>query len=73
MKSITETKPQTEFDIFIEGLQKPKIPEVSTYSLVEVRYWISDYKKWESGEGPKPGPHPDPDNLWNLKPEIFEI
>ena len=37
------------------------------------RDWDSQFKKWKAEGGKKPGPHPDPDHVWNTKPEIFDI
>ena len=38
----------------------------------KIRFWKNDYDKWNEGTGPKPGPHPDPTNIWNTSPESFD-
>ena len=38
---------------------------------IDTRVWDNDLFKWNEGSGPRPGPHPDPNHLWNTNPDYF--
>ena len=39
----------------------------------DLRFWNKQYENWKKNIGPRPGPHPDPDCIWNQNPEIFDF
>ena len=38
-----------------------------------IRFWDGAYNRWNEGKGPKPGPHPVKNNIWNTTPELFDL
>ena len=40
--------------------------------MIDTRWWDRDYDQWVKNVGPMPGPHPDPECIWNTKPEEFD-
>ena len=51
----------------------PVLHLVKKKSKYDDRNWTRDYHKWQEGLRDKPGPHPDPEHWWNLKPELHDI
>ena len=38
----------------------------------DARFWERQHLDWKEGKGPRPGPHPNPENTWNTKPELHD-
>ncbi len=42
-----------------------------TYEQKE-REWDKQFENWELSMGPRPGPHPGPNSIWNLDPHNYK-
>ena len=41
--------------------------------VIDERFWNKQLRNWYDGNGPRPGPHPDPNHKYNTHPEAYDM